>query len=549
MTAFSERVDKAPWFTEYIRRKLVEKYGEDTVFNKGLLVYTTLDLKKQTAAEKVMKETLKRQTVVSKDLSFKNGDFIVENMTPSVEFFSLMFDIDPYPKGGTLLGKKTNDYFQDNVLDSVEELNLIVGLDPIGEFMDNYRVKYLEDKEFQNVEGALITINHQNGYIEAMVGGSTFSSNNQLNRAIQSRRQTGSSIKPILYAAAFDTKKFTPATAVLDSPIVFLDSEGGDWIPENYEGDYQGLVRLRVALARSINVVSIRIAEKIGIQTVIDYYAKFLHFNDTEKKTRLPRNYSLALGSLEVSPFELARGYGIIARGGTDFIPFAIRQVKDMRGNVLDDPESEVKKQMDTMRSKGYGEIIKPSTAQAMISMLQTVMSSGTGGAASIGRPAGGKTGTTNNWKDAWFVGFTPDVTSCIWIGYDKLGMSLGNGQTGGGIAAPAWGQYMKMALEGEPVKDFPVYGGLEGADICDRSGMKPSSYCKTIIKEVFVPGTVPQEECNLCQLGDGALPSELKRRGPKDDVVKRQREQIQKNIQKKSGGSVIDNVGSDLLE
>ncbi|MGL4369630.1 MAG: transglycosylase domain-containing protein, partial [Spirochaetota bacterium] len=251
MNAYSERVDKAPWFTEYIRRKLVLQYGEDTVFNKGLLVYTTLDLKKQAAAEKVMKEMLARQSHISKDLSFKNEDDIVERMTPSVDFFSLLFDIDPYSKGGTLLEKKTNDYFQENILDSADMLSFMYGAEEVGTFMDDYRGEYIQTKEFQNVEGALITLNHQNGYIEAMVGGSSFTSQNQLNRAMQARRQTGSSIKPILYAAAFDTKKFTPATAVLDSPLVFLDSEGGDWIPENYDEDYQGLVRLRVALAKS----------------------------------------------------------------------------------------------------------------------------------------------------------------------------------------------------------------------------------------------------------------------------------------------------------
>jgi penicillin-binding protein 1A len=550
MTATSERIDKAPWFTEYIRRKLVEKYGEDMVFNKGLLVYTTLDLKKQLAAEKVVKPALKRQTAVSNELSFKNEDFVTETMTPVVEMLTLLVDIDPYAGKTTLLEKKTNDYFQDNVLDSIEGLNYIVGCSPVGGLMDDYRRKFQQDKEFQDVEGALITINHKNGFIEAMIGGSNFSSINQLNRAIQARRQTGSSIKPLLYAAAFDVKKFTPATAVLDSPIVFLDNEGGEWTPENYEGGYEGLVRLRVALAKSINSVSIRIAEKIGIQTVIDYYAKFLHFNDNEKKARLPRNLSIALGSLEVSPYELARAYGIIARGGTDFIPYAIRQVKDIRGNVLDDPEKDVLKQMAAMKSKGYGQIIKPETSQVMISILQTVVSSGTGGAASIGRPVGGKTGTTNSWRDAWFVGFTPEVTTCLWLGYDKLGMSLGSGQTGGGVAAPIWGEYMRLALAGDPVTDFPVYGGLQSAEVCERSGMKPSDACRTIIKEVFVPGTVPEEECTLCQQGDGALPEELKRRGPKDDLVNKQRAQILQNIRnKKDSSSVIDNVGGDLLD
>jgi penicillin-binding protein 1A len=547
MNAFSERIDKAPWFTEYIRRKIVEKYGEDMVYNKGLMVYTTLDLKKQDVAERVMKDTLRRQSLSSKDLAFKKDDDVIEQVVPTAEIFTLLFDIDPVSAKGTLQQKKINDYFQTEMLEQLDGLNFLTGNDNLSGFLERYRTLFLNEKEAQGVEGALITLNHNTGYIEAMVGGSDFTSFNQLNRAMQARRQTGSSIKPLLYAAAFETRKFTPATAVLDSPIVYLDREGGDWIPENYDGEYYGLVRLREALAKSINVISIRIAEKIGIDTVINYYAKLLHFTDTEKKTRIQRNFSIALGSIEVSPYELARAYGVIARGGTDFMPFAIRQIKDTNGKVLENPEEEIRTQMEKRRKDGLGQILKPESAQAMISILSTVISAGTGLSASIGRPVAGKTGTTNSWKDAWFVGFTPDVTTCVWIGYDRLGMSLGIGQTGGSIAAPAWGSYMRQALAGDPVTDFPVYAGLESADICDRSGLKPSSYCKRIIKEVFVPGTTPGEECTLCQEGPDA-PEGLRRKGPKDDVQKGHRDQVIKSMRKGSS-STIDQVGGDLLE
>ncbi|HEY1407035.1 MAG TPA: PBP1A family penicillin-binding protein [Spirochaetota bacterium] len=545
MNAFSERIDRAPWFTEYIRRRLVEKYGEDMVYNKGLTVYTTLDVKKQEAAERVMRDALKRQSFSSKDLAFKRDDLVIEQVTPVADMFSILFGISPISAKGTLLQKKINDYFQENVLEQFDGLNFLIGNDPVGGFVEHYRTNYLQEKEFQNVEGALITIDHNTGYIEAMVGGSQFTTINQLNRAVQSRRQSGSSIKPLLYAAAFETKQFTPATAVLDSPIVYLDQDGGDWIPENYDGEYYGLVRLRSALAKSINVVSIRIAEKIGIDTVMKFYAKFLHFNDAEKKARIQRNFSIALGSVEVSPLELARAYGIIARGGTDFIPFAIRKIEDKRGKVLEDPESEVIAQMEKRKSAGLGEIIRPDTAQAMISMLCTVMSSGTGLSASIGRPAGGKTGTTNSWKDAWFVGFTPDVTTCVWIGYDRLGMSLGVGQSGGVVAAPVWGAYMRQALEGDPVRDFPVYGALESAEVCERSGLKPSPNCKSVITEVFVPGTVPDKICDIDNDSSGA-PAGIHRKGPKEDIVKGQKEQVQK---RRKGKSSTDHIGNDLLE
>ena len=546
MSAFSERLDRAPWFTEYIRRKIVAKYGEEVVFNKGLKVYTTLDVRKQEAAERVMKEALKRQSLLSGSIAFKRDDLIIEQIAPTAEMFTLLFGTPEIKVKGTILEKNINDYFQENVLDQMDAFNFIGGSDPIGAFNANYRADYLQEKEFQNVEGALITIDHNTGYIEAMVGGSSFTSINQLNRAVQARRQTGSSIKPLLYAAAFETKKFTPATAVLDSPVVYLDRDGSDWIPENYDNEYYGLVRLRVALAKSINVVSIRIAEKIGIDTVMKYYARLLHFSDGEKSARIPRNFSIALGSVEVSPLELARAYGVIARGGTDFIPFAVRRIEDIHGKVLENPEEDVKEQMDKRKRDGLGEVIRPDTAQAMISMLESVMSTGTGGGASIGRPAGGKTGTTNAWKDAWFVGFTPDVTTCVWVGYDRLGMSLGLGQSGGVVAAPIWGDYMRRAVEGTPVRDFPAYAGLQSAQVCEKSGLKPGSNCSVVISEVFVPGTVPDKECDVCG-ADGSIAG-MHRKGPKEDIVKSQKEEVMRKI-RKGRSSATDHIGGNLLE
>lgn len=547
LTAFSERIDHAPWFTEYIRRKIVDQYGEDAVYNKGLVVMTTLDLKKQLAADRVMQESLKRQTNKSGALVFTGNDKVVEQILPTVEMFTLLFGMDAVSSRGTVLQSHINKYYQEEVLDQLDSINFLIGSDDVGGFADDYRSLFLQERELQRVEGALITVNHNTGYIEAMVGGSAFTSENQLNRSIQSRRQTGSSIKPLLYAAAFDTRKFTPATGVLDSPVVYINRDEGDWIPENYDGEYYGLVRLREALAKSINVVSIRIAEKLGIETVIKYYQKLLHFNDAEAKTRIPRNLSIALGSIDVSPLELARAYGVIARGGTDFIPFAIRQVKDSRGKVLDDYEADIREQMDKMTKNGTNRILKPETAQVMISVLSTVMSAGTGLSASIGRPAGGKTGTTNSWKDAWFVGFTPDITTCVWVGYDRLGMSLGVGESGGVVAAPIWGRYMREALQGDPVTSFPSYAGLESAEVCARSGLALSEFCKDKITEVFVPGTVPTEICTTCENGI-ELPAGLTRKGPSENISKRQTEEVMKNIKRKNQDAV-DTVGGDLLE
>ncbi len=547
LNTWSSRIDRAPWFTEFIRRKLVKRYGEETVYDKGLLVYTTLDLKKQKAGQEILRKALEKQTVNSSQLAFKNEDVIAEKFSNIVNLVSGLFDIKPFRRRGSRRNEKINSYLRSKVVEELEGLNYLAGLDTIGKFIDDYKSTYSSDKELQQVEGCIISINQKNGYIEAMIGGSEFSSINQLNRVMQMRRQPGSAIKPLLYASAIESKKFTPASTVLDSPVVYLDNEGGDWLPENYEGEYYGLMRLRRALALSINVVSIRIAEQLGIDHIIKYYSKLLKFDSETAKKRIPRNFSIALGSLEVSPFELTRAYAIIANGGKDVIPFSIRFIKDRNGKIIENREKEIKEILKIKRRKGTIRIINPATAQVMISMLKTVIAGGTGAAANPGRAAGGKTGTTNNWKDAWFVGFVPQLTTGMWIGYDRLGLSLGAGQSGGAISAPVWGKYMREALKKEPVLRFPSYAPLSYKEICSKSGLIPGPDCKITIKEIFIPGTEPEEECNICP----SLKENLKiaKKGPRVNIIKNNRSRVINNIDKKTSNSILKNIEDDLLK
>jgi penicillin-binding protein 1A len=546
MTTVSSRTNKAPWFTEYVRRELVKKYGNELVYEKGLLVYTTLDLKKQMAGQEILKKRLDKQTNTSGNLSYKNDEYIIDNFAEVTQLFSALFNLPEFKKKGSHQKDKINHLIREEIIEELDSLNYLAGTEGLGKFLEKYKESFLDDRSFQKVEGCLISIDHRTGYIEAMVGGSEFTSINQLNRTIQSKRQPGSAIKPLIYAAAIESGEFTAATAVLDSPVVFLDTEGGDWLPENYEGDYSGLVRLRKALALSINVVSIRIAEKLGIEYVMKELAKLLRFDDAETKQRIARNFSIALGSTEVSPLELTTAYGIIANGGRDVVPFAIRAVKDRRGNVLENREEEVREILADEEKDGTIQIIKPETAQVMISMMQSVITSGTGGGASPGRPAGGKTGTTNNWKDAWFVGFIPQMTTGIWVGYDKMGLSLGSGQAGGAIAAPIWGEYMREASREEPVMDFPHYAGLVANEVCVRSGMLPSPNCRESMEEYFVPGTVPTKTCNICT-GKGR--GDIVKKGPKENLTKEQKQTIMKNMDKKKEGSIIEHIDNDMLE
>ena len=546
MTAMSSRENRAPWFTEYVRRELVKKYGNEAVYEKGLQVYTTIDITKQVAAQEALKRGLDRQTATSSKLAFRNEDYVIENYGDTVEMLKLLFNLPSFKKKGSREREKINGFIRDEIVEELEGLNLLAGTDSMTEFLEKYQDTYLDDRNFQKVEGCVISIDHRNGYIEAMVGGSEFTSINQLNRAMQAKRQPGSSIKPLIYSAAIESGEFNAATAVMDSPVVFLDNEGGDWIPENYEGEYSGFVRLRKALALSINVVSVRIAQQLGIEHIMKYLARFLKIDKAEMKARIPRNFSIALGSMEVSPLELTTAYGIIANGGRDVIPFAIRYVKDREGNTLENREDDVKKILADEERDGKAQIIKPETAQVMISMMESVITSGTGGAASPGRPAAGKTGTTNSWKDAWFVGFTPQVTTGIWVGYDKMGLSLGINQSGGAVAAPIWGEYMRNALKDEPVLDFPQYAALISHEVCEKSGLLPSPECRDTMEEVFVPGTAPEKVCDMCA---GVLRGSSPKQAPKENISKDQKQTIIRQMEKKKQESIIDHIDDDLLE
>ena len=546
LNTFSLRINKAPWFTEYIRRQLVKKYGKDTVYSGGLSIYTTLDVNKQTAGQRILKDALDRQSAVSSGLSFNNEEYVMNRFSDEISLASYILNITSFKRKGSIENNRFNSYIRSNVIEELEGLNFLAGFDSIGAFIDRFKSTYSEDRELQRVEGCIISINQQNGYIEAMIGGGEFSSINQFNRTMQSRRQPGSSIKPLLYAAAIESGKFTASTTVLDSPIVYLDTEGSDWMPENYEGEYYGFVRIRRALEKSINVVSIRIAEALGIDVVMNYYARLLKFNNDEKKARIPRNFSIALGTIEVTPFEITRAYSIIANGGRDVIPFAIRYIKDRNGNIIENREQEVSNMLMEEAKNGTIQIIKPETAQVMISLMGGVISAGTARHAYPGRPAAGKTGTTNNWKDAWFIGFTANLTTGIWMGYDKMGLSLGTGQAAAGIVAPVWGNYMRAALVNDPVMEFPVYAGLLQINVCANSGMLPGPLCREQISEIFIPGFVPDKECDLC---NGKNSSYLPSKGPDNNIVENQKKKIRGNIRNSKKDSIIKNIENDLLQ
>lgn len=331
-----------------------------------------------------------------------------------------------------------------------------------------------------NLDGALICFDIETGYVKALVGGRDYKKS-QFNRAIHARRQTGSAFKPIIYASALD-KGYTPSSIIVDAPIVF---EWGDqkWKPKNYEGRFSGPTTLRNALTHSINVVTVKIAQDIGVNYIRDY-AKKLGITST-----LYQELSMSLGSSSVSLFELTKAYAVFANQGRSFKPIFIKKILDRDGNLLE----------ENLPLFYYEElpaeeqVISPQTAFLITYLMEGVVQHGTGWRArSLGRPVAGKTGTTDQFIDAWFIGYTPELITGVWVGFDDE-RSLGENETGSRAASPIWVAYMSKILKDKSKKDFFVPEGVEFMKIDPKTGQIGQD--RESILECFFEGTGPSQK------------------------------------------------------
>ena len=344
--------------------------------------------------------------------------------------------------------------------------------------LEDFEAREGKGKGQDQVQGALVALDPQTGYILAMVGGRDFSSS-QFNRATQARRQAGSAFKPIVYAAALD-KGFTPATIIVDEPFSYIDVPGKEpWEPQNFDREFWGPITFRKALTFSRNVATVKIAQAIGVEYLIEY-SKNLGI-----QSKLEPNLSLALGSANVTLLELTKAFGVFAAQGYRAEPFLITRILDKDGNLLEEVEPSAV------------EIISPQTSYLITSLMQSVIQEGTGQKAqALGRPAAGKTGTTNDTRDAWFIGFTPQrLVAGAWIGYD-IEKPLGTHETGAVAALPIWLEFMKEAVAGEPIENFLVPEGIVFVKVDAANGepFGPAHPPKSVkvLSECFKEGTAP---------------------------------------------------------
>lgn len=620
-------VDTAPYYMEAIRQLLVNRLGEETVLDKGIKIYTSLDLSLQQAAQESVRSGLKD---LDKRQGYRGAIKNLSDSTENIEKFldderkKLIAESTPertiLPDGtfAEIVPQKSSkesmpSYFKTGMVIKgvVENVNDSLGLVfvrlPEGSGVINFdtmswartpnpdvrfetaqikkpsealrtgdviQVKLLSSqfkvpgriyekrkKETQLVvpdvahymeleldqdplaEGALISFDQKTQDLVAMVGGFDFA-RSEFNRAIQAPRQTGSSFKALAYAAALD-KGYTPATPIMDAPIVYEDSttdvEGQEdqkvWKPSNHSKSFGGDIIFRNALVKSLNIPSVKITEDIGVPYIIDYAQRLGIFSP------LNRDFTLVLGSSSVTLYEMTKAFAQFGLLGKRMRPIIIKKVTDSKGTVLFENmslDSRFANEMDPIEKsfeerrenfvqltqqssltpeasdgvsdklpasdkkinpndenfffEDVDQLIKPQTAYLMTSLLRGVVEDrfGTGGRArALGREVAGKTGTTNNYYDAWFIGYTPQVSTGVWMGFDHE-KTLGKGEVGGRAALPAWVEYMKAAHDGVPPTPFPVPDKIVFANIDAETGKLASAATKYVLKQAFFEGTEP---------------------------------------------------------
>ncbi len=509
-------IEEIPYYTEQVRRYVEEKYGRDMLYNQGLKIYTAANIEMQKIAEEEVEKGLYE---LDKRQGFRGPK---KHLAPEeIEAFSkiVQSELEEHPleagqvlKGvvikvddkqkvvtvrmGNALGQIAIEdmewarkpdpevaYYEAKVKLPSEALRvgdvILVGIKAKTKNSDLWQLALEQEPAAQ---AALLCIEAETGLVKVIVGGRDFR-DSQFNRAFQSRRQPGSAFKPIIYAAALDKqfdepgKFYSPATVIIDSPIVFEDEERDfTWKPKNYKERFFGPTLMRDALAKSRNVVTIKILQDIGVEYAIEY-AKKLGIT-----SELSKNLSIALGSSGVSLLELTKAYSVFANQGYLIEPVFIVKIEDRDGNVLEEMAPE--------RIKA----IEKTTAYLMTHMLEGVVKYGTAWRLkALNRPVAGKTGTTNNLFDAWFIGYSPQYITGTWVGFDDEA-PLGKAETGSRAASPIWLGFMQRILADKPLKVFEVPEGVVFTSIDAETGLLPIPESKETAFVCFKEGTEPTD-------------------------------------------------------
>ncbi len=444
----------APYFVEWVRQALADRYTTDVIWRKGLRVYTTLNIDMQKAANEALQEGLRtydkrhgwrgpidnilKMPSVGLD-TYSHPDWRIAPHAGDITV-GLLLSVGE-SEAAVRIGKyRAQLGLKDIAWTGAKSISKILKTGDLAAFQitaidDATKTASVKLEQIPAAQGAIITLQNSTGEIRAMVGGYDFESS-EFNRATQAMRQVGSTFKPFVYSTALE-KGMTSDSTVIDSPISFTDTLGRVWRPVNYDGKFKGVITVRQALTESRNVPTIRLASLIGIKNVLIMARRFGLEGPMEPY--LP----LAIGACEATPLEMASAFTVFPNLGFQPKSYFIRRIEDY---------DHVKKEENFPRTT---KVLEPDVAEKMLDLLEGVVQSGTATAAkSLGRPLGGKTGTTNDFTDAWFVGFSPSLTTAVWVGFDEK-KSLGNREAGAVVALPIWIKYMGAILKDKPVEEF----------------------------------------------------------------------------------------------
>jgi len=498
----------ASYFIEEVRQHLVKRYGESLVYKGGLQIYTTVNIAMQKLAEKSLQQGLRQ---LDKRQGWRgpighvtyHKDFVPPDEYPELHNPQTAMVQNLYRALVTKVTKQSAQILVGNTykgtialedmkwaqrrLKNVKDVGSAVvrqsatprHMLKIGDIIEvlpkegNLESGIFVLEQTPLVEGSLLALDPRTGAVQAMAGGYDFT-RSQFNRAVSARRQPGSAFKPLIYATALQ-QGFTPATLILDAPVVYKDEElDRVWKPENYEKRFYGIISLREALRHSRNAATVRLLEQIGVPEVVNVA------NHLGIQSPLSRDLSLALGSSSVTLQEITSAYGVFANQGMWLQPYKITLVKNFKGEIIEQHLFEPRQAMEQ------------ENAYLTTHMLMDVIQSGTGRRAKkIGRPLAGKTGTTNGFNDAWFVGYAPNLATGVWVGFDSV-RTLGRRESGAHAALPIWTQFMGQALRDLPVMTFTIPEGIQFAQVDTTTGYLPTKTSRHISTEVFRKGTEP---------------------------------------------------------
>ena len=500
---------EASYVAEMARSYMIERYGK-AAYTKGYRVYTTIDSTNQTAANEALRKGL---IAYDQRHGYRGVSGIIDVNTENE--YLVRDALSQYPSVGGLnaaviiqIGAESiNVLLASGENRTIEPINWKWASLDVSSDLNIGDVIYISGNssdialaQIPKIQGAIVSLDPSDGALLALTGGFDFYAG-KFNRATQAKRQAGSNIKPFIYSAALDNG-FTTATLVSGAPIVVEDSLGDTWRPENYSKKVFGPTRLRKALAQSLNLVSVRLVRGLGTPLILEHLQQFGFVPQ-----QLPKGLSLALGSADITPWEMVRAYGVFANGGYLIEPYFIARVETQEGEIMEyanrvmvcpecEPPSQNSDELDPdiLYDPRYSKrALSPENAFLMTELMRGVVQTGTGRRAlSLGREdLAGKTGTTNNFRDAWFSGFNQDVVTSVWVGFDRP-KDLGPRESGARAALPIWIDYMEVSLEGKPEKPLAIPENIIKAWVHKNTGEAVAVNDPNGVEEFFLMGTEP---------------------------------------------------------